>query len=134
MPIRFTIIVTRNMENIYEIYGNIRAIVLCRGEYIDDFLSKNTHAILSPKFTDEAIDHTNKLFSELESYLSKLFLKEKIIKELDFSKWFYHYTNDIIVRLLTGKKSCSLAAYFNTLSDEKSDHQSNKSQRFFEII
>ncbi|PKY32031.1 hypothetical protein RhiirB3_449943 [Rhizophagus irregularis] len=56
-------------------------------------------SILSPKFTDEAIDQTNKLFSELESYLN-----------------------------------CSLAAYFNTLSDEKSDHQSNKSQRFFEII
>ncbi|CAB5198142.1 unnamed protein product [Rhizophagus irregularis] len=26
-------------------------------------------SILSPKFTDEAIDQTNKLFSELESYL-----------------------------------------------------------------
>lgn len=78
--------------NIYEIYGNMRAIVLCRGECIDDFLSKNTHglrfhnfkgpeelgfegkaritnhgcltiifliSILSPKFTDEAIDQTN---------------------------------------------------------------------------
>ncbi|EXX73900.1 sterol 14-demethylase [Rhizophagus irregularis DAOM 197198w] len=108
----------------------MRPIVLCRGEYLNDFLSKNTHeirfrnckgaeelgfagkglmlnsdykswtfnhhlfnqAILSPKFTDEAIDHTNKLFNELEIYWSK--------------------------------RSYSMAAYFDTLSNEKSDHQS----------
>uniref|UniRef100_U9UHF4 Cytochrome P450 n=1 Tax=Rhizophagus irregularis (strain DAOM 181602 / DAOM 197198 / MUCL 43194) TaxID=747089 RepID=U9UHF4_RHIID len=144
----------------------MRPIVLCRGEYLNDFLSKNTHeirfrnckgaeelgfagkglmlnsdykswtfnhhlfnqAILSPKFTDEAIDHTNKLFNELEIYWSKLFLKEEIIKEnrnkLNFSEWFYHYTNDIVINLLTGKRSYSMAAYFDTLSNEKSDHQS----------
>jgi hypothetical protein len=82
-------------------------------------------AILSPKFTNEVIDWTNKLFNELESYWDKLFLKEEIIKEnknkLDFTKWFDHYTNDIIFKLLTGEKSYSMTAYFDTLSDEKSD-------------
>jgi hypothetical protein len=29
--------------------------------------------------------------------------------------------NDIIIRLLTGEKSYSMAAYSDTLSDEKSD-------------
>ncbi|PKC75548.1 cytochrome P450 [Rhizophagus irregularis] len=74
------------------------------------------------------IDQTNKLFNELEIYWSKLFLKEEIIKEnrnkLNFSEWFYHYTNDIVINLLTGKRSYSMAAYFDTLSNEKSDHQS----------
>ncbi|EXX58608.1 sterol 14-demethylase [Rhizophagus irregularis DAOM 197198w] len=153
------------MTDIYEIYGNIRSIVLCRREYLDDFLSKNTpgkrfrncqgteelglqgkglslnndykswtfnhhffnQAILSPKFTNEAIDQTNKLFNELEIYWSKLFLKEEIIKEnknkLDFSEWFCHYTNDIIFKLLTGKRSYSMAAYFDTLSDEKTEYE-----------
>ncbi|PKK77491.1 cytochrome P450 [Rhizophagus irregularis] len=83
-------------------------------------------AILSPKFTNEAIDWTNKLFNELEGYWNKLFLKEKIIKEnqdkLDFAAWLHHYTNDMIIKLLTGERSYSMAAYFDTLSDEKSDH------------
>ncbi|PKC09711.1 hypothetical protein RhiirA5_415300 [Rhizophagus irregularis] len=38
-----------------------------------------SQAILSPKFTDEAIDWTNKLFDELESYWDKLFLKEELV-------------------------------------------------------
>jgi hypothetical protein len=84
-----------------------------------------SQAILSPKFTNEVIDWTNKLFNELEGYWNKLFLKEEIIREnknkLDFIKWFSHYTNDIIIKLLTGEKSYSMAAYSDTLSDEKSD-------------
>ncbi|PKY38468.1 cytochrome P450 [Rhizophagus irregularis] len=85
-----------------------------------------SQAILSPKFTNEAIDWTNKLFNELEGYWNKLFLKEEIIKEnknkLDFAAWLHHYTNDMIIKILTGERSYSMAAYFDTLSDEKSDH------------
>jgi hypothetical protein len=83
-------------------------------------------AIFSPKFTNEVIDWTNEHFNELESYWDKLYFKEEIIKEnrnkLDFIKWFDHYTNDMIIKLLTGERSYSMAAYFHTLSDEKSDH------------
>ncbi|PKY38466.1 cytochrome P450 [Rhizophagus irregularis] len=64
-----------------------------------------TQAILSPKFTNEAINWTNRLFNELEGYWNKLFLKEDIIKEnknkLDFTAWFNQYTNDMIIKLLT---------------------------------
>jgi deoxycytidylate deaminase len=81
--------------------------------------------ILSPKFTNETIDWTNKLFNELEIYWDKLYLKEEIIKanenKLNFSEWFNRYTNDMIITLLTGEISYSMATYFNTLSDEKSD-------------
>ncbi|GBB83163.1 hypothetical protein RclHR1_00010045 [Rhizophagus clarus] len=85
-----------------------------------------TQAILSPKFTNEAIYWTNNLFDELEGYWNKLFLKEEIIKEnknkMDFTAWFNQYTNDMIIKLLTGERSYSMAAYFDTLSDEKADH------------
>ncbi|RGB39852.1 hypothetical protein C1646_753977 [Rhizophagus diaphanus] len=145
--------------NIHEIYDSDRSIVLCRKEYLENFLclsEKNAHwmrynnsikpeefgtvgkgilfnnnfkswifnrqffsqAILSPKFTDEVIDCTNKLFDELESYWNKLFLK-KLLKKID---------------LLTGEKSYSMAAYFTTLGDEKSQSAMiNDSRRRNEI-
>jgi len=85
-----------------------------------------TQAILLPKFTNEAIDWTNRLFNELESYWNKLYFKEEIIKEnknkLNFITWFNQYTNDMIIKLLTGERSYSMAGYFNTLSDEKAEH------------
>jgi hypothetical protein len=101
-----------------------------------------SQAILSPKFTNEAIDWTNQLFNELESYWNKLFLKEEIIKEnenkLNFSKWFDHYTNDMVIGSLTGKRLFySMAVYFDTLSDEKSDLPSEiveDSMYFFEAL
>jgi len=87
-----------------------------------------THAVLSPKFTNETINWTNHLFNELENYWNKLYLKEEIIKEnknkLDFAAWFNQYTNDMIIKLLTGERSYSMAGYFDTLSDEKSEHPS----------
>jgi hypothetical protein len=148
--------------SIHEIYAVTRTIILCRSEYLENFLSKNAYglrvkessileefgikgkgvainndfklwtfnryffnqAILSPKFTDEVIVWTNKLFNELESYWDKLFLKEEIIKEnknkLDITAWLNYYINDITIRLLTGEKSYTMAAYFDSLSDEKS--------------
>ncbi|RGB33683.1 cytochrome P450, partial [Rhizophagus diaphanus] len=91
--------------DIYEIHLNGRFIILCRAKYIKKLLTpstKNSHgleelgvsgkgilinnnfkswkynrqffaqAILSPKFTNEAIDWTNKLFNELEAYFDTL--------------------------------------------------------------
>ncbi|GBB92030.1 hypothetical protein RclHR1_19550002 [Rhizophagus clarus] len=171
-----------DIYEIYRLYGNERSIVLCRSEYLKNFLSlslKNAHwmrfpnrkgsiglgiegkgvlfndnykswmfnrqffsqAILSPKFTDEAIDWTNKLFNELESYWDRLFLKKEIIKEnkniLDLSGWFNNYANDITIKLLTGERSYSMAAYFDTFGDEKSDHPSaiiNDSVKFVKAL
>jgi hypothetical protein len=150
--------------DIYEIYMGMRIIILCRPEYLGNFLSKSAYwirfkafadiveelgykekgitlninfkswtfnrhffnqAVLSPEFTNEAIYWTNNFFNELESYWDKLFLKEEIIKEnkniMDFTEWFNYYTNDIIIKLLTGEISYSMAGYFDTFNDEKSD-------------
>ncbi|GET57442.1 cytochrome P450 [Rhizophagus irregularis DAOM 181602=DAOM 197198] len=88
----------------------MRAIVLCRGECIDDFLSKNTHGLRFHNFKGpEELGFEGKARITNHGCLTIIFLIKSYL-------------------------NCSLAAYFNTLSDEKSDHQSNKSQRFFEII
>jgi cytochrome P450 len=88
-----------------------------------------TQAILSPKFANEATHWINKLFNELEGYWDKLYLKEGIIKEnrkeMDVSIWFNQFTNDMIIALLTGERSYTMAGYFNELSDnEKADRSS----------
>src|ERR1051325_525062 len=76
-----------------------------------------TQAILSPKFTQEAIDWTNKLFNELENYWDKLYLKEEIVGEnknaFDFSAWLNRYTNDMIIAVTTGERSYTMAGYYN---------------------
>uniref|UniRef100_A0A1D1YTP5 Flavonoid 3'-monooxygenase n=1 Tax=Anthurium amnicola TaxID=1678845 RepID=A0A1D1YTP5_9ARAE len=87
-----------------------------------------SQAILSPKFSTKAVDWTNILFDELEGYWNKLYLKEEIIKsnknQFNFAKWFNQFTNDMIIELVTGERSYTMAGYFNSLSNEKSEHQS----------
>ncbi|EXX65488.1 sterol 14-demethylase [Rhizophagus irregularis DAOM 197198w] len=82
-----------------------------------------TQAILSPKFANEASHLINKLFNELESYWDKLYLREGIIGEngnkMDISLWFNQFTNDMIIALLTGERSYTMAGYFNELSDDE---------------
>jgi len=85
-----------------------------------------TQAILSPKFTREAINTTNKLFIELESYWDRLYIEEDDIKKnknvLDFASWLNRYTNDVIIALTTGERSYTMAGYFNVQGGEKTDH------------
>ncbi|EXX51654.1 C-22 sterol desaturase [Rhizophagus irregularis DAOM 197198w] len=84
-----------------------------------------SQAILSPKFSDEAINWTNKLFNELENYWDKLYINIKernntiIIKENNISTWFNLFTNDMIIALLTGERSFTMAGYFNEISDDE---------------
>ncbi|CAB5212029.1 unnamed protein product [Rhizophagus irregularis] len=88
-----------------------------------------TQAILSPKFVNEAPLLINKLFNELESYWDKLYIKEGVINEnrnkMDVSTWFNQFTNDMIIALLTGERSYTMAGYFNELSEnEKAERPS----------
>ncbi|CAB4395366.1 unnamed protein product [Rhizophagus irregularis] len=82
-----------------------------------------SQAILSPRFVNEAPHLINKLFNELESYWDKLYLKEGVINEnrnkTDVSTWFNLFTNDVIITLLTGERSYTMAGYFNELSDDE---------------
>ncbi|PKY55151.1 hypothetical protein RhiirA4_474431 [Rhizophagus irregularis] len=95
----------------YEKYGDIyetnnfhRCIVLCRAEYLEIFLSKRTHGMRCPNY--------------------------KGLKELGLDgKGITHCTIDMV--MLTGKRSYSMTAYFNTISDEKSDHQSARQMIYF---
>jgi cytochrome P450 len=84
-----------------------------------------TQAILSPKFVHEATYWTSKLFNELESYWDKLYIKGDNKKVLDLSTWSNQFTNDMIITLLTGERSYTMAGYFNELSDiEKAERPS----------
>ncbi|GES83214.1 cytochrome P450 [Rhizophagus clarus] len=83
-----------------------------------------TQAILSPKFIHEATYWTSKLFNELESYWDKLYINGDK-KVFDFSLWSNQFTNDVIISLLTGERSYTMAGYFNELSDnEKAERPS----------
>ncbi|GBB92218.1 hypothetical protein RclHR1_19870004 [Rhizophagus clarus] len=85
-----------------------------------------SQAILSPKFANEATHWINTLFNELDSYWDKLYLKDgSIKKQMNISTWFNQFTNDMIVVLLTGERSYTMAGYFNELSEnEKADRPS----------
>ncbi|GBB88003.1 hypothetical protein RclHR1_14500005 [Rhizophagus clarus] len=85
-----------------------------------------TQAILSPKFANEATHWINILVNELESYWDKLYLKDgSIKKQMNISTWFNQFTNDMIIVLLTGERSYTMAGYFNELSEnEKADRPS----------
>ncbi|RIB12730.1 cytochrome P450 [Gigaspora rosea] len=77
-------------------------------------------AILSPSFNNEAIKWSNLLFEELEGYWKSLGSANSDGKEwsleVDFSKWFHRFTNDMIVVSTTGERSYSMGSYYNTLS------------------
>ncbi|GES83213.1 cytochrome P450 [Rhizophagus clarus] len=77
-----------------------------------------TQAILSPKFIHEATYWTSKLFNELENYWDKLYINGNNNKKVfDFSTWSHQFTNDMIISLLTGERSYTMAGYFNEISD-----------------
>lgn len=83
-----------------------------------------SQAVLAPKLTQDAIFGTSKLFNELESYWDKLYVQQENKKKLDFPRWLNNFTNDMIIMLLTGERSYTMAGYFNTLSDEKANYPS----------
>ncbi|GBB84829.1 hypothetical protein RclHR1_01140018 [Rhizophagus clarus] len=78
-----------------------------------------TQAILSPKFIHEATYWTSKLFNELESYWDKLYINGGNRKAFDFNMWSNQFTNDMIISLLTGERSYTMAGYFNELNDNE---------------
>ncbi|KAF0518644.1 cytochrome P450 [Gigaspora margarita] len=88
-----------------------------------------SQALLVPKFMDNAIKSTNKLFEELRGYWQSLgkqnisnHNKDNWILETDFSAWLHAFTNDIISIIATGERTYSIASYYNTQSTVKSDH------------
>ena len=56
--------------------------------------------MMSPSFNRQAIEWTNDLWKEMESYWNDLGEK----KELDLVKWMHRFTNEIIFGISTGVK------------------------------
>ncbi|KAF0517053.1 cytochrome P450 [Gigaspora margarita] len=88
-----------------------------------------TQALLVPKFMDNAVKFTNKLFDELSEYWQSLGKQntsnnnnDNWTLETDFSAWFHAFTNDIISIIATGERTYSIASYYNTQSTIKSEH------------
>ncbi|RIB25402.1 cytochrome P450 [Gigaspora rosea] len=88
-----------------------------------------TQALLVPKFMDNAVKLTNKLFDELSGYWQSLGKQntsnnnnDNWTLETDISAWFHAFTNDIISIIATGERTYSIASYYNTQSTIKSEH------------
>ncbi|CAG8457314.1 12239_t:CDS:2 [Cetraspora pellucida] len=87
-------------------------------------------AVLTPSFNNEAVKWSNKLLQELEGYwesLGKLNLSDNNLQddkndwslEFDISSWSRRFTSDMIVILVTGERSYTMASYYNIYSPVK---------------
>ncbi|CAG8682736.1 4826_t:CDS:2, partial [Cetraspora pellucida] len=87
-------------------------------------------AVLAPSFNYEVVEWANKLFPELESYWKSLVnsdsyddnLQNNWTLEIDLATWIRRFTNDMIVVLLTGERSYSMASYYNSQSPVKASN------------
>ncbi|CAG8759797.1 30397_t:CDS:2, partial [Racocetra persica] len=85
---------------------------------------------LSLKFIDASITHIYQLYEEMSGYWQSLGLQHSLNEnnnnnwslETDFSAWFHPFTNDVTSMLVTGKRTYSIATYYNTQSIIKSEY------------
>ncbi|RIA99561.1 cytochrome P450 [Glomus cerebriforme] len=77
-------------------------------------------AILSPSFNNKSIELTHKLWYDMEKYLNHL-NDENIM--IDLSSWMHRYSTDMIVEIITGRRSYSLPIYYNTLSKKENKEE-----------
>ncbi|RIB12755.1 cytochrome P450 [Gigaspora rosea] len=83
-----------------------------------------TQAILTPSFKNDAVLWSCKLFEELENYWKSIANnissdEHECTLEVDFSQWFHRFSYDMIVTLITGERSYSMASYYNSISTNK---------------
>ncbi|GBC04534.1 hypothetical protein RclHR1_05720007 [Rhizophagus clarus] len=70
-----------------------------------------SQAMMTPSFNDQAVEWTNELWNEMESYWNNL--GENY--EMDIMKWMVRFSNDMIFRISTGLKNNSVASYYHSL-------------------
>ncbi|RIB24904.1 cytochrome P450 [Gigaspora rosea] len=100
-------------------------------------------AILTPSFNHEAVKWTNIMSQELEGYwksLGNLNLSKDNLKnlndwqlEIDMAEWVRRFTSDMIVILITGERSYTMASYYNLYNPVKVIHSNpliEDSERF----
>ncbi|CAB5195392.1 unnamed protein product [Rhizophagus irregularis] len=76
-----------------------------------------TQAMMTPSFNYQAVEWTNELWSEMESYWNKLGENH----ELDLIKWMHRFTNDMIFKISIGERNNSITSYYHTLVPESND-------------
>ncbi|GET03022.1 cytochrome P450 [Rhizophagus clarus] len=96
-----------------------------------------TQALMNPSFNHQAIEWTNELCNEMESYWNNL----EEDHELDLLKWMRRFTNEMIFKIATGTKNESIASYYNTLINnnknslnKKENEKLKESNNFVESI
>jgi hypothetical protein len=84
-----------------------------------------TQAMMIPSFNHQAVEWTNELCNEMESYWNNL--GENY--EIDLMKWMHRFSNEMIFRISTGIKNNSVASYYHTLvpvNDDLSEKEREK--------
>ncbi|RGB26450.1 cytochrome P450 [Rhizophagus diaphanus] len=82
-----------------------------------------SQAIMTPSFNYQAIEWTNDLWNEMDSYWNKL--GEDY--ELDLIKWMRRFTNEMIFKISTGTKNDAIASYYNMLINNNNNNNNNNS-------
>ena len=94
--------------------------------------------MMTPSFNYQAIEWTNELWNEMESYWNELGENH----ELNLIKWMHRFTNEIIFRIATGVKSNSVASHYKTILlknnkislDEKETEKIKESENFIQSL
>ncbi|GBB96101.1 hypothetical protein RclHR1_26820001 [Rhizophagus clarus] len=93
-----------------------------------------SQALMTPSFNHLAVEWTNELWNEMESYWNNL--GEDY--ELDLIKWMRRFTNEIIFKVATGTKNNAIASYhdmlINNSLNEKEKEKLIESKNFIESI
>ncbi|GBC04536.1 hypothetical protein RclHR1_05720009 [Rhizophagus clarus] len=93
-------------------------------------------AMMTPSFNYQAVEWTNELWCEMESYWNKLGENH----ELDLIKWMHRFSNDMIFRISTGERNNCITSYYYTLvpeSDnlnEKEKEKVKESEKFIQSL
>ncbi|GBB89370.1 hypothetical protein RclHR1_16020001 [Rhizophagus clarus] len=99
-------------------------------KYNRQFLSQS---LMTPSFNRQAIEWTNELWNEMESYWNNL--GEDY--ELNLIKWMRRFTNEMIFKIATGTKNDAIVSYYNMLindNNEKENEKFKESKNFIESI
>uniref|UniRef100_A0A1D1XKH2 Putative cytochrome P450 4d20 n=1 Tax=Anthurium amnicola TaxID=1678845 RepID=A0A1D1XKH2_9ARAE len=98
-----------------------------------------SQALMTPSFNYQAIEWTNELWNEMESYWNDLGENH----ELNLIKWMHRFTNEIIFRISTGVKNNCVASHYKMILlennkkfsiDEKEMKKVKESEKFIESI
>ncbi|CAB5199217.1 unnamed protein product [Rhizophagus irregularis] len=94
-----------------------------------------TQAMMTPSFNHQAVECTNKLWSEMESYWKNL----GETHELDLIRWMHRFSNEMIFIISTGVKTNCVASYYYTLVpnndlNEKEKEKIKESEDFIKSL